>query len=107
MECGSVICGDKDISDHRVVWLKLNFTNWGQNLLRFLIVGIATHNLMERFKVLRERLRWWNKCVFGWVDLKVEEEVGMLNEIEVGLDIITSVMSKEDLKLRSVTQAKI
>lgn len=28
--------------------------------------------LKEKFKFLKERLKWWNKSVFGWLDLKIE-----------------------------------
>ena len=38
--------------------------------------------LKEKFKKLRERLRWWNHEVFGWLDLKIKENVELLNELE-------------------------
>lgn len=38
--------------------------------------------LKEKSKRSRGMLRWWNKKVFGWVDLRVEEPVKYLNNID-------------------------
>lgn len=38
--------------------------------------------MYEKLKFLRSRLRCWNHEVFGWVDLKVEEETDKLNDLE-------------------------
>lgn len=38
--------------------------------------------LKEKSKRSRGMLRWWNKKVFGWVDLRMEEAVKYLNNID-------------------------
>lgn len=51
-----------------------------------LVKGSATHVLKEKFKLLRNNLGWWNKRVFGGIDLKIDEEVNTLNDIEVDME---------------------
>lgn len=41
--------------------------------------------LCEKLKRLKERLRTWNNEVFGWIDLKVNGEVGKINELDKSL----------------------
>ncbi|XP_058777029.1 uncharacterized protein LOC131651377 [Vicia villosa] len=92
--------GEKDISDHSPVWLKCNKTNWGPKPFRSLdywldhpqlvsfvsdewgkmeVSGSCAFVIKEKLKVLRERLRWWNKTVFGWVDLSIDKAVTEIN----------------------------
>ena len=35
--------------------------------------------LKEKLRLLKERLRWWNKTVFSKLDLEVEEKVRAIN----------------------------
>lgn len=41
--------------------------------------------MKEKLKKLRERLRWWNKEVYGWIDLQFQENVKELNELDKDL----------------------
>lgn len=43
--------------------------------------GCKAYILKEKLKMLRVRLRWRNKEVFGWVDLKVVDIMEKLNKI--------------------------
>ncbi|CAK8566135.1 unnamed protein product [Lathyrus sativus] len=96
--------GDGDISDHMPIWLKLNVANWGPkpfkvfnscyenpNFIEFVkdswnfvqVVDCRSHILVAKFKTLGEKLRWWNKNVYGWVDLSIEKGNNILNEIDL------------------------
>lgn len=48
----------------------------------FDIRGSNKFVLKEKLKMLRGRLRWQNKNVFGWIDLRIEEEVEIINKLE-------------------------
>lgn len=41
--------------------------------------------IKEKLKFLKERLKWWSKEVFGWLDLNIENIVEDLNALESGL----------------------
>ncbi|CAK8564337.1 unnamed protein product [Lathyrus sativus] len=69
--------------------------------------GSPSHILVDKFKSLRNKLRWWNKNIFGWVDRRIEEGVQVLNEIEDGMDIIIGNMSEKLIRVRSEAQGKI
>lgn len=38
--------------------------------------------LKEKLKQLRDRMRWWNKNMFGKIELKIEEVVIDLNRVD-------------------------
>lgn len=44
------------------------------------VEGMSDFVLKEKFRLLKERLKWWNKEVFGRVDLEVEKEVRLVNK---------------------------
>lgn len=46
------------------------------------ITGSKVFTLKEKLKRLRDKLRWWNKEVFGWIDLRVQGAVKDLNNID-------------------------
>lgn len=56
--------------------------------------------LYEQLKSLKRSLREWNHEVFGWIDFKVDEEVGHLNDLDnllvdyIGGDLETMVQSR-------------
>lgn len=37
--------------------------------------------MKENIKLLREKLRWWNREVIGWLDPRFEEVVCELNSL--------------------------
>lgn len=37
--------------------------------------------MKEKHKLMRERLKWWNKEVFGWLDLTIEKLVADMDAI--------------------------
>lgn len=93
------------MSDHCHVWLMVSESNWGAKPFRFnncwlelkdfksfvetcwhffQVQGWKCHVLKEKLKMLKERLRWWNKEVFGVIDLKIDktvEEIHLLDNI--------------------------
>ncbi|XP_050874962.1 uncharacterized protein LOC127078559 [Lathyrus oleraceus] len=77
--------GDKDILDHKPVWIKESNANWGPKPFKvfknwydhpgfldfvkkewnsFHIKGNASY-VVKKFKLLRDKLHWWNKMIFG------------------------------------------
>ncbi|PNX93422.1 cysteine-rich receptor-like protein kinase, partial [Trifolium pratense] len=95
--------GERDISDHCPVWLLCSQINWGPKPFRVVngwlehpdfkafveaswqsynISGKKAFVLKEKFKLLRESLKNWNKEVFGFLDLNIEKTVRDINEFE-------------------------
>ena len=52
----------------------------------FEVQGKKAYVLKEKFKLLRECLRKWNRDVFGIIDLNIDKTVNDLNEIESFLE---------------------
>ncbi|CAK8543476.1 unnamed protein product [Lathyrus sativus] len=64
----------------------MNFMDFvKQEWISIQVEGSVSHIILEKFKALSNRLRWWNTNIFGWVDLKVELSVERLNELEEDL----------------------
>ncbi|XP_058725826.1 uncharacterized protein LOC131597131 [Vicia villosa] len=97
------VTGNIDISDHRPVWVKARYVDWGPKPFRVFncwydhpefvefvkqewnskhVQGSGAFVLKEKLKHLRDRLRWWNQRVFGWLDVKIKDDVDELNAIE-------------------------
>jgi hypothetical protein len=95
--------GDRDISDHCPIWLIVSNENWGPKPFRvingwfdhpdfysfvencwngFDVRGKKAYVLKEKFRLLKECLRKWNKEVFGYIDLNIEKTVKELNVLE-------------------------
>jgi exonuclease III len=95
--------GDRDISDHCPVWLLSSSVNWGPKPFRvingwlehpeflsfvqnawksFEVHGKKAYVLKEKLKLLRDRLRNWNREVSGYLDLNIEKTVNDINNIE-------------------------
>lgn len=53
--------------------------------------------------MLKERLRRWNKDVFGWHNIKVDEEVEIINEVDNQLIFCDENDVKELVDIRSKT----
>ncbi|KAI5403452.1 hypothetical protein KIW84_050864 [Lathyrus oleraceus] len=69
------VVGNKDLSDHLPIWIKGGDMNWGPNSFKFFNAW--------RDPVLRLRfsanLGVWNKEVFSYLDLVVDEAIFDLN----------------------------
>ncbi|XP_058751701.1 uncharacterized protein LOC131624805 [Vicia villosa] len=111
------IIGARDISDHCPIWLEVDKLDWGPKPFKFnnewfshkefvpfvekewekmVVRGRGDFVLKENFfKLIKERLRWWDKTVFGKFDLEVEEGVRDLNDSD---DI--EVLDAEKLSLK-------
>lgn len=44
--------------------------------------GRGDYVLKEKLKMLRNILTRWKKEVFGWIELKIEEEIEEVNEVD-------------------------
>ncbi|XP_058776630.1 uncharacterized protein LOC131650952 [Vicia villosa] len=99
--------GDRDLSDHCPIWLLSDKSNWGPKPFRFnnewfskyyfipfvekewnsLKVGErGDFVLKEKLKLFKEKLKWWNKEVFGKFDLEMEGGVRDINIADQKLD---------------------
>ncbi|XP_058775028.1 uncharacterized protein LOC131649274 [Vicia villosa] len=118
--------GDMDISDHAPIWLKANNKGWGPKPFRFNncrfedaefmrfvedswkdinVAGNKTFIIKENLKILRTKLRIWNKEKFGWIDLKIEEATKKLNlgvRPPTGSTDDASVRQERDLDRKAV-----
>ncbi|XP_058783968.1 uncharacterized protein LOC131658719 [Vicia villosa] len=95
--------GMRDVSDHKPVWTKSSKVDWGPKSFRVLkcwyehkdfqsfiqnewnaivLKGSPGFILKEKLIFLRGRLRWWNREVFGMVELKIQDIVNDLNRLE-------------------------
>ncbi|XP_058726046.1 uncharacterized protein LOC131597359 [Vicia villosa] len=95
------LIGSRDVYDHCPIWLLVNKEDWGLKPFKFNNEwfsdksffsfveaewkGIVVHGrgdfvLKEKFRIIKDRLRWWDKNIFGKVDLEVEEGVRVLND---------------------------
>lgn len=100
---GAQWIGDKDISDYCPVWLMSSSLNWGPKPLRFnncwlehedfkefirhswnsfKVEGRDYHVLKEKLRLLKQKMRTWSRDIFGLKDLRIENIVKELNEIE-------------------------
>ncbi|XP_058762167.1 uncharacterized protein LOC131635557 [Vicia villosa] len=115
------VTGDRDISDHMPVWIKASNLDWGpkpfkvfnswfqhKDFLKFVkeawdsfqVRGKKYFVVMEKFRLLKAKLRWWNVNVFGWVDLKIDKGVDTLNELETELIRSGGLLSEEEAEKR-------
>ncbi|XP_058768559.1 uncharacterized protein LOC131642300 [Vicia villosa] len=86
--------GGRDVSDHTPIWIRDNKRNWGPKPFRFNnlwfshkdffsfvekewnsldVKGRGDYCLVEKLKALKFKMSLWNKEVFGWIDLNIEE----------------------------------
>ncbi|XP_058741420.1 uncharacterized protein LOC131613797 [Vicia villosa] len=93
--------GMRDISDHCPIWLVIDRANWGpktfccnkewfsnKEFLPFVekewkdikVDERGDFILKEKLRILKGRLRWWNKMVFGKIDLEINEGIRKMNE---------------------------
>ncbi|CAL5199706.1 unnamed protein product [Lathyrus oleraceus] len=56
-------------------------------LINLPTLGSHCFVVKEKLRLLRDRLKWWNKEVFGWVDLRIEEADIELNDCDENMKI--------------------
>lgn len=64
--------------------------------------GWKTYAVKEKLKLLREKLRWWNKDVFGFLDLNIQNmvrEINMLDDV-IDLGSYQEVHRRKELSLQ-------
>ncbi|XP_058746404.1 uncharacterized protein LOC131619312 [Vicia villosa] len=105
---GQRICS-RDISNHFPIWLVKDNEDWGPKSFKInnewftfksfipfvekswkeiVIEGRSDFVLKEKFRILKERLRWWNRETFWRIDLEVEEEVTEMNKRDTLLEVV-------------------
>ncbi|XP_058767480.1 uncharacterized protein LOC131641192 [Vicia villosa] len=113
--------GDRDLSDHCPLWLEVDNNNWGPKPFKFnnewfsfdsfipfmkkeweglKVEGMADFVLKEKLRLLKVKLNWWNKEVFGRINLEVEEGVRDINCGDVLLEEADEILQPEILKNR-------
>ncbi|XP_058762801.1 uncharacterized protein LOC131636161 [Vicia villosa] len=86
--------GERDVSDHAPIWIKDNKRDWGPKPFRFNnlwfsheeffnfvevewkkleVKGRGDYCLVEKLRAIKNKIRIWNKEIFGWIDLNIEE----------------------------------
>lgn len=50
------------------------------------VEGKKDYVMKEKLKLLKDRLKWWNKEVYGWVAIQLEESVKEFNKVEAIVD---------------------
>ncbi|CAK8561844.1 unnamed protein product [Lathyrus sativus] len=122
------LVGDRDISDHKPVWLKSNYVNWGPKPFRsfncwfshkdfipfvkqswssYHVSGSYSNILIKKLSSLKSDLRSWNRNVFGWIDLKIEDNVSNLNSLELDSELISTSNNKVLIKERLRNQEEM
>lgn len=95
--------GLRDISNHCPIWLISSEKNWGPKPFKFIngwldhverkqfmegkwkeckVEGWMTHIVKEKLKYLKEKLRVWNKEVYDYLDLNIENIAKEINRLE-------------------------
>ncbi|XP_058741814.1 uncharacterized protein LOC131614210 [Vicia villosa] len=95
--------GNRDISDHCPVWLEVDKEDWGPKPFKFNnewfsnkdflpfverewmkldVSGRGDFVLKEKFRLIKDKLNWWNREVFGKFNLEMEEGVRDLNNLD-------------------------
>ncbi|XP_058757182.1 uncharacterized protein LOC131630421 [Vicia villosa] len=90
------VVGKRVLSDHCPVWLKAGGYDWGPKPFRFFkgwykhknldsfmkkewnllsVKGGGDFVMYEKLKRLKVKFKVWNKEVFGWIDLRIDEKV--------------------------------
>lgn len=98
------LIGDRDISHHCPIWLISTNTNGGPKPFKFNncwvehkefmsfvkeywesfnVEGSASYKVKEKLKMLKGKLKWWNKEVFRIKDLRIDNLVKDMNELEM------------------------
>ncbi|XP_058783306.1 uncharacterized protein LOC131657982 [Vicia villosa] len=91
---------ERDISDHCPIWLEVDIKDWGPKPFKFnnewfyhdsfysfvekewksfIVEGRGDYILKQKLLLLKGRIKWWNKEVFGRIDLEIQEEVREIN----------------------------
>ncbi|XP_058741336.1 uncharacterized protein LOC131613705 [Vicia villosa] len=122
------LIGERDISDHCPIWLEVGDLNWGPKPFRFnnqwfsheafipfvkkewlnlKLNGRGDFVLKEKLRLLKEKLRVWNREVFGRYYLEVEEGVSDLNVVDGRLEVDSEDLLVENLEKRKEATSRI
>ncbi|XP_058763563.1 uncharacterized protein LOC131637014 [Vicia villosa] len=112
--------GDRDISDHCPIWVMTDKYNWGPKPFQFnnewfsfdafipfvegewkslKVEGRADFILKEKLRLLKDKLKKWNKEVFGKIDLEIDKGVSDINKGDerlVSLPYVSSSFTLEE-----------
>lgn len=62
--------------------------------------------MKEKLRLLKDKLKVWNKEVFGKFDLEVEDGVCNINRLDEKLDPVANISFMEDISLRKEASSK-
>lgn len=120
------LIGDRDISDHCPIWI-IPDLNWGpkpfffnnewfsfESFIPFVelewnklsVQGRGDYVLKEKLRLLKVKLKGWNKEVFGKFDLEVVDGVRVINKLDEKLDSEVNSSFLEDIALRKEASFK-
>ncbi|XP_058783451.1 uncharacterized protein LOC131658138 [Vicia villosa] len=120
------LIGDRDISDHCPVWILKDNADWGPKPFRFnnewfsldsflpfvekewksmKVGGRGDFILKEKLRLLKDKLRRWNKEVFGKIELDMEDGVRDLNIADERLASFNDAFFDDNLALRKESSA--
>ncbi|XP_058749842.1 uncharacterized protein LOC131622827 [Vicia villosa] len=75
----------RDFSDHSPI--RLGFKEFVEvEWKKLIVMGRGDFVLYEKLKSFKEKLKGWNKEVFGWVDLKMEEARDSINMLDMVIE---------------------
>ncbi|XP_058726606.1 uncharacterized protein LOC131597964 [Vicia villosa] len=106
------LIGDRDISDHFPIWIKTDVANWGPKPFKFnnewfsldsfipFVEGRGDFVLKEKLRLLKDKLKVWNKEVFGRIELELEECVHDINLADDRLDTNSSSSFLANFEMR-------
>ncbi|XP_058752758.1 uncharacterized protein LOC131625938 [Vicia villosa] len=120
------LIGDRDISDHCPVWIMKDKLDWGPKPFRFnnewfsldsflpfvekewkslVVGGRGDFILKEKLRLLKDKLRRWNKEVFGKIELDMEDGVRDLNIADERLASFNDAYFDANLAFRKESSA--
>lgn len=123
-----MLINNRDISDHCLIWLIVNHSDWGskpfmvndvwfedKSFLPFVesewnnlkVSGRSDYVLKKKFCLLKFSLRRWNKNIFGRFDLEIKEGIKNINEADLLLSSCRDNLVQEVVAKRSVETSRM
>lgn len=109
------------------VWIKISNLDWGPNPFKSFYLWFEHKDFLKfikdawesfyvrgknivikkKFRLLIEKLKWSNENVYCWVDLKIEEGMYALNDLESALTAAGGLISDTNMEKRRATTESI
>ncbi|XP_058763319.1 uncharacterized protein LOC131636743 [Vicia villosa] len=83
LNCGVIDWGPKPFRFNNAVLEHEGFKDFiNEEWAKLVVDGRGDFILFEKLKRLKERLKSWNREVFGWIDLNISNEVETINDMD-------------------------